>query len=460
MVRDMTSGKPMRQILSFSVPLLMGSLFQQMYTITDTIIVGQFLGSDALASLGCTGAVVGLIVGFLNGVAEGVCIPVAQYFGAGDEKNLRRSIINIVLVAATVVALLTSIALLTNVGMLRLMKTPEEILPGAAEYLKVVYSGMAITMMYNISTGILRALGDSRTPFYFLVILCVLNILFDILFIVVLDLGIYGVGLASITSQFIATVVCFIYIKKKVKILHLNKQDIVLDKSIVQRISFMSLPIATQYAIISIGSIILQIEINKLGSDAIAAISVAGKIQAIVFILLNAIGVSLSMFCGQNIGAGKLYRVKKGVKGSFILLTVASIVLTVVFYFMGSKAALLFLKPEDRDIIHLVDEFAKLNSLFFWFLAMIVLFRNAVLGLGYGIYSLAGGLIELVGRGVVSLVFIGRFGYTAACLASPVAWVLAGILFIGIFVRIFRNIAKRNPEWAIEPVEEELVIGA
>lgn len=434
MIHDMTRGKPFKLIASFAFPLLIGNLFQQLYNMVDTVIVGQFLGKDALAAVGSTGAVTFLVIGFINGVAEGACIPIAQYFGAGDKQKVRRCIANMVVVYVSVVSVLTVAALVFNRPLLRLMRTPENIMDGAADYLKYIYIGMFATMLYNMLAGLLRALGDSRSPLYFLIIAAVLNVVLDLFFIVVVPLGVAGAAIATVLSQLVSGILCLLYIKKRCADILPTKDELSPDVRLIGKMLFMGLPVALQYSITAIGNVVLQTAVNSLGSDAVAAMTVAGKLSNIVWLVMNSVGVALANYCGQNIGAGDVLRVKKGVRLAAILDACVAILLGAALYLAGSKVSLLFLDASETVVIELVDRFIKIESMFYVLLAMIAVFRNAVQGMGYSVQAMTAGVLELVGRAGVALALVGMYGYTAACIASPVAWVLADLLLIPLYL--------------------------
>lgn len=441
MIHDMTSGKPLKLLLSFAFPLLIGNLFQQLYSMADTVIVGQFIGKDALAAVGSTGAVTFLIIGFMNGVAEGSCIPIAQYFGAGDIKNLKKCVGNMLYVSLSVVSVLTVIALIFNRPLLVLMQTPENIIDDAAAYLTVIYAGMAATMLYNILAGLLRALGDSRSPLYFLIISSVLNVGLDIFFITVTKLGVMGAALATVISQLVSGVLCLIYIKKKCSGFMPSRADWGIEWGLVKRMLYMGIPVALQYSITAIGSVILQSAVNSLGSDAVAAITVAGKIQNIVWLVMNSVGVALANYCGQNIGAGNLNRVKKGVVTAVKVNCVVTAVLGTTLYYFGSYVSLLFIDAEEvESVLGLVDQYLKTSSMFYAALAFIAVFRNAIQGMGYSVPAMAAGVFELVGRAGVAIAFVGTYGYAAACVGNVVAWILADVLLIPLYIGVMHHI--------------------
>ncbi len=452
MVRDMTSGKPLRLITSFSLPLIIGNVFQQMYSMVDTIIVGKFLGNAALAAVGATGSITFLIIGFINGVAEGSCILVAQYFGSGDRKNLKRCVGNIIYVSILLVAIMTIVALWVNEPLLKLMQTPDDIIEDAKAYLDVIYAGMFATMLYNVLAGLLRALGDSRSPLYFLLIASVLNIVLDIYFIVGLNAGVAGAAYATVISQLVSAICCFIYILKKCEPLRLGREDMKIRPYLIGRICLMGIPMALQYSVTAVGSVILQSAVNPLGSDAVAAISVGSKILNMSWAIINSIGVAIANFCGQNIGAGRLDRVRSGVRSGSLVVGVITVIFTLGLFFFGVSLSVLFLEEGSSDEVPmLIDRFMKIQAPFLIALALIGIFRNTIQGMGYSLQAMAAGLFELVGRSFVALMFVGQFGYDAVCIASPVAWMLADALLVPLYFWMIHRIKKLHPQWALPP---------
>ncbi len=452
MVRDMTSGNPLRLITTFSIPLIIGNVFQQMYNMVDTIIVGHYLGNAALAAVGATGSITFLIIGFINGVAEGSCILVAQYFGSGDKKNLKRCVGNIIYVSLFLVAVMTVLALCINEPLLKLMQTPDDIIEGSIEYLEVIYAGMFATMLYNVLAGLLRALGDSRSPLYFLLIASVLNVVLDIFFIVELNSGIAGAAYATVISQLVSAICCFVYIMKKCELLRIGRDDIRFRPYLIGRICLMGIPMALQYSVTAVGSVILQSAVNPLGSDAVAAMSVGSKILNVSWAIINSIGLAIANFCGQNIGAGRLDRVRNGIRSGSVIVGIVTVIFMFVLFFFGVNISILFLEEGSSDEVpQLIDRFMKIQAPLLPALSLIGIFRNTIQGMGYSLQAMAAGLFELVGRSVIALLLVGKFGYDAVCVASPVAWILADVLLVPLYFWVIHRIKKLHPQWLLPP---------
>lgn len=433
MVKDLTKGSPSKLILSFCLPWIAGNIFQQFYNMADTIIVGRFIGVDALAAVGTTGSLNFLIIGFVLGICSGFCIPVAQYFGAGKEKTMRQCIANALYLSVIVTILFTAVTLLTTKTVLRVMNTPEDILDQAYSYIIIIFAGIGGTMFYNILAGILRALGDSKTPLYFLIIASITNIVLDIVFIVVFKSGVAGAAYATVISQIFSGVLCFLYIKKKFPILKIQKDEFTFDKDLQLQLLKIGLPMALQFSITAVGSIILQSAVNSLGSAIVAAITAAGKIQLIVTQPMETLGVTMATYCGQNMGAGKYDRIKEGVKKSIVMSIIYCIFAWALMTFLGSKAALLFIDGSETAIISNISTFLKINSIFYPVLGILFILRNSIQGLGYGFSAMMGGLFELVARSLVAFCLVGAFGFNAVCFANPAAWLAADILLIPMY---------------------------
>ncbi len=447
MVNDLTKGNSLKLIVKFSIPIILGNLVQQLYSWADTMMVGKLVGNSALAAVGATGAITFLIIGFLMGIAEGVCLIVARCFGANDITSLKRYVGNLIYVCVSVTIVLTVLALLFNRRMLIMMQTPDDIIDQAEAYLKIIYIGMMATMLYNVSAGIMRALGDSRTPLYFLIVSSIANVVLNYVFIVVIPLGVTGAAIATIFSQFGAGIGSVIFLVRKYDLIKLKKEDLIARKTLIFKLCCMSIPMALQYSITAIGSLFLQTAINSLGSDCVAAFTVGEKVWGFGWSAINCVGIGLAGFCGQNIGAGKLGRVRKGVASCTALVLGVSVVITGVFLVFGNELSKIFLELPTESILQNVKTYYLVQSPFFAVLAMIGVYRNAIMGMGYSLQGMLAGIFELVGRTSISLIFVDIYGFAACCIASPMAWILADLLLIPMYFHIIKSLAKQHPEW-------------
>ena len=441
-MKDMTVGKPLTLILKFFFPLLGGILFQQFYNLVDTAIVGKFLGTDDLAAVGATGSVNFLIVGFCMGICNGFTIPVAQKFGAKDERGMKRFVANGVWLSIIFAIIVTFTVCILCRKILVWMDTPVEILDGAYQYIFVIFLGIPVIYLYNFLAGLMRAVGDSKTPLVFLIISSVLNIILDIVAIVPLQMGVAGAAWATVVSQAISGVLCLIWMKKKFTILDIEKEDWRWNGHCVARLCGMGIPMGLQYSITAIGSVVLQTSVNRLGPDVVAAVAAGGKLSMFFCCPFDAMGSTMATYTGQNLGAKKLKRVDKGIFASSGLALIYSVVACVVMIFIGKYLALLFVKAEQTIVIDMINQYLFWNSLFYFPLALVNIVRFTIQGLGFGKLAIVAGVCEMIARGVVGYYFVPMFGYTAACLAGPMAWILADAFLVPAYFLCIRYLKK------------------
>lgn len=442
MEKDMTKGNPMRLILGFAVPLLFGLIFQQFYSMVDTIIVGQYLGVDALAAVGATGSVNFLIIGFCMGVCSGFAIPVAQEFGARHEENLRRYVANCVwlsIIFALVMTVLVSILCRT---ILEVMRTPANIIDGSYSYIFIIFLGIPITYLYNMTAAILRSLGDSRTPVIFLVMAAVMNIFLDLLCIIVFRMGVAGAAVATVVSQAIAGICCLVFMYKKFPILRLSKDEWRWHRQFVGKLCGMGIPMGLQYSITAVGSVVLQSAVNGIGSAAVAAVTAGGKLNLMLVCPFDAMGSTMATYGGQNVGAGELKRVDQGLKSCVILGVIYSLIATAVVYIAGRYLLLLFLNADETVILDNAYTFIRTNALFFIFLALVNIVRFLIQGMGYSKLAVFAGAFEMLARGLMGFALVPLFGFRAVCFANPLAWVFADIFLIPAYIHVRKKTAQ------------------
>ncbi len=443
MVKDMTAGSPLKRIALFSLPLFIGNLFQQMYNMVDSAIVGRFVGVNAFAGVGSTGSLSFLILGFVTGVCAGFCIPVSQDFGAGNEKSMKRCIAHVVYLAAAV-ALIITVAMALLVGpILRLMNTPEEIYPYAYGYISVIFLGLGTMVLYNTLASLLRALGDSRTPLYFLVISCLLNVALDYVLIVPVGMGVAGAAWATVISQFISGVLCLIFVAKKFPLLHLKKEDLRFSWPVAKRLLVAGLPMGLQFSITATGTIIMQTAVNGLGAQAVAAISGGGKVSGLLTTPLEALGLTMATYAGQNYGAGRIDRVRKGLGQGMGLAAGYCVLAIVIAIFAARTIATLFIDPGEIEILERVQRFILYNAAAYILLSVVLLYRNTLQGLGFSNTAMLAGVFELVGRALVAFVLVRQMGFNGACYANVVAWIAASILLMPLYCH---SVRKRERE--------------
>lgn len=426
MTKDLTSGSPLKVILLFSLPLVLGNLFQQFYALADTIIVGRFCGVSALASVGATGSVNYLILGFVIGVCNGFAIPIAQLFGARDYKDLRRHVANAawLCMAASVVLTISTVALTRP--MMQLMQTPDDIIDGAVIYIGWIFAGIPFIFLYNMVAAIMRALGDSKTPLYFLILTSALNIGLDLLFIVPFHFGVLGAALATDISQVISGVLSFIYLRRKFDVLKMEKDDLAFSKKASIRLLGIGVPMGLQCSITAIGSVIMQWAVNVLGSTAVAAVTAAGKTQGLLTVPMESVGTAMATYAGQNLGASRMDRVRQGVNSAMLIILIYGVASAFVLHFTDVQIMGLFLDTaKEVDIVAMGREYLFWNSVFFVPLGALIVWRYSIQGLGFSSLAMLAGVAEMVARTAVAIVLVPVLGYFGAELSNPAAWIAA-----------------------------------
>lgn len=427
MTKDMTTGNPVKLILLFSIPLLIGNIFQQFYSMVDTIIVGRFIGVDALAAVGSTGSMSFLINGFVVGLTSGFAVLVSQKFGAKDEEGLKKAVASALVLALIATGIVTLVSVLLAKPMLHLMNTPDNIIDDANAYIIIIYAGTIATVVYNIIAGILRALGDSKTPLYFLIVASILNIVLDIVFIVNFSMGVAGAAWATIISQGVSGLLCIIYTYKKYKILRLKKEDFKVKSRVYKKHLKIGIPMALQFSITAIGIMTVQGALNVFGSSAIAAYTAASKVLQIVMQPAITFGVTMATYCGQNLGAKNYIRIKEGVKKCTEISVITSIIAGIILVFGGKFFVGLFIENPDASILAYAQECLNYSAIFFIPLGLIFIYRNALQGMAESFVPMMAGAFELIARAVVAFTLPSFIGYTGICLADPVAWLSAAI---------------------------------
>lgn len=449
MERDMTKGSPAKIIFSFTISVFLGNIFQQFYSMVDTVIVGKFVGTPALAAVGSTGTISFFILGFLMGTTVGFTVLTSQRFGAGDMAGMRKTVGTAALLSLLVSLIMTVISMLGMKTLLIFMNTPEDIFADAYIYIMIICAGIFAQVLYNLLSCILRALGNSKTPLYFLIFSAFLNIVLDLLLIINFKMGVAGAAVATVVSQGVSGILCLIYIIKKVPLLHLQKDDWIWDPHLAKMQMGVGFPMALQYSITAIGTMMMQSSLNLLGSLAVAAFTAASKIEQLVTQAYVALGTTIATYCAQNTGAGDIRRVRQGFRASTQISLVCTLIASVFVITVGKYMTYLFVSENVSDIINLVDIYLKCAGIFFLPLAVVNIYRNGIQGMGFGLLPMMGGVAELVGRGVVSVVAARRQSYLGVCMASPVAWIMAGGFLLLTYFHIMKSyknhfISKNN----------------
>ena len=430
---DLLTGSPARKISMFCLPLLVGNLFQQLYSMADSMIVGRFMGTEAFAGVSGTGSMNFLIIGFVLGLCSGFAIPAAQDFGAGDMQGVRRAVAHCLWLGAALTAVLTALMFFLTDDLLTLLNTPSELYAYEYEYIHVIFTGMAVTMWYNMLAGILRAVGDSRTPLLFLILSCLLNIVLDVMFISAFRMGVAGAAWATLCSQLISGVLCLVYMVRRFPQLIPHGDEWKLRSAYAGRLLKNGLPMGLQFSITAIGSVTMTAAVNSLGVHAVAAVGAASRVHNIVTCPMDALGVGMATFCSQNLGAGKIRRIRLGVRQMTGIGMLYSVISCAVLGFFGRTMAMLFVSATETEVLNLTAQYLLIDGFFFPALLVIFVYRNSLQGLGYSREAMLAGVFELIGRVFVASLLVGRFGFTAACFASPAAWVAAGALLLTLY---------------------------
>ena len=450
MKTDMTQGKPVKVLLGFTIPVFIGNVFQQFYNMVDAVVVGKFVGTKGLAAVGSTGTIMFLIIGFLTGLTAGFTVLTSQKFGAGKMDEMRQSVGNAALLSIIISVIMTAVSMVGMHSLLTLMHTPEDIFQDAYTYIMIICGGIFAQVLYNILASILRALGNSKTPLYFLILAALLNIVLDLTFIIVFHMGVAGAAWATITAQGVSGVLCLIYIMKCVPELKLKADDWKFRSGIAKKEILVGIPMGLQYSITAIGTMMVQTALNLLGSTQVAAFTAANKIEQIVTQAYVAMGTTMATYCAQNIGAGKIKRIRQGFKSITIMGSIYSVVVAAIIMTVGKYMTYLFLSGDLTEIMHSVDIYLKCVGTFFIPLTVVNVYRNGIQGMGYGLLPMMAGVAELVGRGVVAMIAAGQKSYFGVCMASPAAWILASALLIVMYYYVIHQNEKRFAKYADE----------
>ena len=439
MTKDMTNGSPIKLILQFALPMLFGMLFQQFYNLVDTMIVGKTLGVDALAGVGATGSINFMIIGFCMGVCSGFAIPVAQQFGARKYSELRKYVYNSFYAGAAFAMMVAVLSVVFCRQILTLMRTDVTLFSYSYDYIVVIFMGIPTVFLYNLVSGIIRSLGDSKTPVVFLVFSAIINIALDFLFILTFKMGVAGAGWATNLAQLLSGIGCFIYMEKKYPIL---KSDEVWEKKeerrpkvkYMLRLCSIGVPMGLQYSITAIGSVILQAAVNMLGPVYVASMTAGSKLFTFTCCPFDALGSTMATYGGQNVGAGKIDRLGKGIRGAGIIGGIYSVIAVIVLHFTTDYLSLLFVDAGQTEIIIYTHQFLMASALFYIPLVFVNVVRFCIQGMGFSTFAILAGVFEMVARTFVALVLIPPMGYTGACLANPLAWIAADIFLIPAFI--------------------------
>lgn len=441
--KDLTVGSPMKLILGFAFPMFLGLLFQQFYSLVDTMIVGKYLGVDPFAGVGSTGSLNFIVIGFCMGLCSGFSVPISQSFGAKDFPLLRKMVTNSVWLCTFFSVVITTLMLLFCRPVLTWMNTPENIFEYAYIYIFIIFAGIPCTILYNMTAAILRALGDSKSPIIFLAISSAINIGLDLLLIIVFRMGVDGAALATVVSQGVSGVISIIYIKKKFDILAMEKGDWKLERHLAGKLTGVGIPMGLQYSITGIGSVILQTAVNGLGSIYVASMTAGSKINIFLACPFDALGQTMAPYAGQNIGARKLDRVGKGLRAACIIGFIVSGLMVIVVKLFGDQLTMLFLDEKDPVIMQNSTQFLIIVSAFYCLLTLVNTVRFTIQGMGFSSLAIIAGVMEMIARGIAGMLLVPAFGYLGACYSSPLAWLLADAFLIPAFFLCKRKVARQ-----------------
>ena len=442
-VNDMTVGSPMRAIFRFAVPLILGYILQQMYLVIDTVIVGRWIGVNALAAIGASTSIMFLIMGFCNGSCDGFAIPVAQAFGAKDFRKMRTYVSNSYRIAITFAVVITLLSCLFCKKILHLVNTPLEVFDDAYIFLMLQFAAIPFTIGYNLLAGQIRALGNSKQPFYFLITASVVNILLDVLLILILGLGVEGAGIATLLSQAFSVCLCIRFIKKKMQILIPQGEERDFDNKKISILLNNGVPMGLQFSITGIGIIMLQSANNALGITCVAAFIAAMRIKYLFTCVFENIGVAMATYCGQNLGAKKMERISQGVRAAIKMMLIFFVFSFIVITPFADDMMTLFVDKGEAEVVTYAAEFMRIACYFYPCLGLLTIFRYSIQGLGYSNLSMMSGVMEMIARCGVSLWLVPAFMWTGVCYGDPVAWVMADMFLLPAFWWLFKHLKKR-----------------
>ena len=439
--RDLTRGSPIRQILLFTIPLLIGNVFQQFYNMADMIIVGRTISTKALAAIGATGAMAFMVVGVSFGLTSGFTVMTAQRHGAGDTEGVRRSVATSTILSAIVSVLITGVTVTTVYPLFRIMQTPEDIIDDSYRYIIIIYAGTAITVFFNLCSGVLRALGDSITPLLVLVLACIVNIVLDYVFIVNFHMGVAGAGWATIIAQALAVAFCLVYSLKRFPILRLRREDWRIDKAFMRQHLAIGLSMGAQMAIIAVSVIFLQVAVNRLGTDTVKAFSAAAKIDQLATQPLACLGVAMATFAAQNFGARKLHRIRQGARQACIVSVCMGALGYLGMFIAGRWLLGLFgIGADEPTVIAEARQYLNTTSLFYFVLGLLFVFRNVLQGMGKNTMPTVSAASEVVVRIAALFSFTHWWGFTGVCYVNPLTWIVAVAMLVIGYVSAMKDV--------------------
>ncbi|MGM7699241.1 MATE family efflux transporter [Microbacterium sp. A84] len=442
MATSLTTGRPWRVILAFSVPLLIGNVVQQLYQVVDTIVVGRELGVNSLAAVGATGSLLFLLLGFAWGMTSGFAIPTAQAFGAKDHEAVRRSVATGTVLAAIASVIITIAGPLLAEPVLVLMQTPPELLAEAVLFTQISFLGGGATMFFNYLSAIIRAIGDSKTPLVFLTISCAVNVVLVIVLVGPVGWGVAGAALATVVAQAISVVLCLDFVRRRMSALHIRRADWKISKADLTEHLRLGLPMGFQASIIAIGTLVVQVALNLLGADAVAAYTTASRVDSLASALLASLGLAVSMYVAQNFGGRRPDRIRAGVVQATWMAIIASLVLGVVLIAFGTNLVRLFIGDGSDEVVELAHLMLIINGATYSLLGVLFVLRGALQGLGQALIPTVTGLVELVMRIAAAVALGAVLGFGGVALSNPLAWIGAVVILVPGYVRAHKALAR------------------
>ena len=455
MVVDMTTGSPIKRILRFFVPVLLGNLLQQLYSMADSVIVSRFVGVKAFAGVTETGSLNFLIIGFTLGMCMGFAIPISQEFGAGDLAEMRRCFSNSIIISAVFSVILAAVTAVLTPQILHLIGAPEDIFDYSCTYIRIIFIGIPATVFYNLFAGAMRAVGDGRTPLIMLVCSCILNIGLDLLFIIKFNMGVAGAAIATILAQIVSVVLCVMVIFRKDGALRPRKDEWKTDGERVHRLIGNGIPMGLQFSITAIGSVILQTSVNGISEDAVASITAGSKLSSLFTGAYDALSGTVAVFAGQNLGAGKLKRIREGVKDASILGTAYSMCATLILWLFAMPLVGLFVDAGETAVTEMTVHYLRVNSSAYIPLMFVNVLRLAVQGMGHTRVAMIAGATEMAARCAVAMLLVPLFAFDAACLANPAAWVAADIFLFPCYFITLKKARLRHETALLRTAERQ-----
>ena len=444
MTKDMTSGSPAKLIFGFAIPMFLGLLFQQFYSMVDTLIVGKFLGVNPLAGVGSTTSLNFMVLGFCMGVCNGFAIPVAQMFGAREEGRLRRYVTNGAWLCIVFSVVMTLVVVAVCRPVLVLMQTPEEIFEYAYVYIVIVFWGIPCTFLYNILAAIIRSLGDSKTPVVFLAVSSGINIVLDLVFVLAFDMGVEGPAIATVLAQGISGIVCLWYMYRKFPVLHASREEWRPELSYMGKLCYIGVPMGLQYSVTAIGTLVLQAAVNGLGAAVVAGVTAAQKINMFISCPIESLGQTMAPYAGQNMGAGKIDRIGKGLKSAVLMGWGVSIICFLIAVLFGKQLTTLFVDASETTIISYSYQFLLYCTGGYCLLTLVNTVRFTIQGMGFSVFAILSGIMEMIARILAATVVVQMIGFAGTCLAHPMAWLFADVFLIPAFFWCRKKVAKQG----------------